>query len=403
MAAQRSRYIADLLQVHAEDLAFLWGQRRDALASQRYTLREFNQLGERIEAHLQGLLIAPPAALTGLLQPALTSPDRDDAFAAACGLLRLEMPDTTHAVVVEFARAGGPTLAGLRDALSFVRPALFAAEMQSALVHAKPLTAASAAVVLANHRLLDAASTRLTQLMEEDDAAVCELAWRAAQAADAIAPRAAPARPHRQGLAHVAPGVRRAAWAALAWSGDPQTLPLLRQIAAGRDAVAIRWLAVLGTQDDAPWLKQAVLTTEDPRERCALLARFGHPMALNALLRWMKADDLAQAAAAGEAFTRITGIDIRGERRTLPVPGDADEFEREMAPDVWLPDAEKARHLIERRGNEWAAGQRWCNGVRLDGELSRETLVQLDLEARWDAAARAALAGRPIAAPAPIH
>jgi len=126
-------------------------------------------------------------------------------------------------------------------------------------------------------------------------------------------------------------------------------------------------------------------------------------MALNALVRWMKGEDVAQAAAAGEAFTRITGIDIRGERRTLPVADDADEFEREMAPDVWMPDAEKARALVERRGAEWASGQRWCNGIRLDGELSRETLVQLDLEARWDAAARAALAGRPISAPAPIH
>jgi len=403
MSAPRSRYIADLLQVHAEDLAFLWGQRRDALASQRYTLREFNELGERIEAHVQGLLVAPPEALAGLLRPGLSSNDRDDAFAAACGLLRLEQPDTTQAVVVEFSRAAGPTLAGLRDALSFVRPALFAAEMQSAFVQAKPITAASAAVVLANHRLLDATALRLAQFLQGDDAVVCELAWRAALVADAVSSNAAAPRPYRQGLAHAAPGVRQAAWAALAWSGDPQTLPLLRQAAAGGDAVAVHWLAVLGTQDDAPWLKQAVLASENPQQRCALLARFGHPMALNALVRWMKGEDVAQAAAAGEAFTRITGIDIRGERRTLPVPDDADEFEREMAPDVWMPNAEKARDLVERRGSEWASGQRWCNGIRLDGELSREMLVQLDLEARWDAAARAALAGRPISPPAPIH
>jgi hypothetical protein len=126
-------------------------------------------------------------------------------------------------------------------------------------------------------------------------------------------------------------------------------------------------------------------------------------MALNALVRWMDDADVAQAAAAGEAFSRITGIDIRGERRTLPVPDDADEFEREMAPDVWLPDAGKARMLVERHGSEWAAGLRWCNGLRLDVELTRDMLAQLDLEARWDAAARAALARRPISAPAPIH
>jgi uncharacterized protein (TIGR02270 family) len=403
MSAQRSRYIADLLQIHAEDLAFLWGQRREALGSRRHTLRQFNEINERIEAHAQGLLVAPPDALSDLLRPGLSSIDRDDAFAAAYGLLRLEHLDTTKLVLVEFSRAAGASLAGLRDALGFATPTLFSTAMQSALDQAKPITAASAAVVLAHHRMLDAGSTRLADLLQEDEAAVCELSWRAALVSDALGSRADGQRPYAQGIAHAAPAVRKAAWSALAWSGDPQTLPLLRQTAATGDQVAVHWLAVLGTQDDAPWLKQAVLAIENAQQRCELLARFGHPMVLNALLRWMKGDDVAQAAAAGEAFTRITGIDVRGERRALPVPDNADEFDREMAPDVWMPDAEKARSLVERHGTEWSAGHRWCNGIRLDLELSRETLQQLDFEARWDAAARAALAGRRISAPPPIH
>jgi hypothetical protein len=125
-----------------------------------------------------------------------------------------------------------------------------------------------------------------------------------------------------------------------------------------------------------------------------LLARFGHPSALNALLHWMAGDDIALAAAAGEAFTRMTGAEVRGKRQQVPVPDDADEFAREMAPDLWLPDVPKARALMERHGAEWAAGARWCNGLRLDGEVSRDLLTQLDLEARWEVAARAALAGR---------
>ena len=42
----RLRYIPDLLTVHLEELEFLWGQRRLALYSPRYFLRDFLHLNE---------------------------------------------------------------------------------------------------------------------------------------------------------------------------------------------------------------------------------------------------------------------------------------------------------------------------------------------------------------------
>ena len=403
MSVARARYIPSLLQVHLDDLAFIASQRRAALNSRQHSLREFGELNERLEAHLQGALIAPPEALTAQLQPQLTAEDRDEAFAAAYVLLRLAEAQTTHAVVVEFSRAKGETLAGLRDALSMAPPSLFADEMRSALEQAKPATAVTAAVALANHRLLPVTSPRLAKLLEDDDAAVCELAWRAAQLADAAAPKTAPVRPFKAGLSHGSPAVRSAAWSAVAWAGQAPALALLRRSAAGGDAVALHWLAVLGTDEDAPLLHRAALEQEDVPARCELLARFGHPPALNALLRWMADDDALLAVSAREAFTRITGQDVCGERRQLPVAADADDFDREMSPDVWMPDVKKAAAVMERHAPEWATGHRWCQGMRLDGAVSREVLVKLDLEARWDAAARAALAGRAISAPPPIH
>lgn len=403
MSTARTRHIAELLNVHAEDLAFLWGQRREALGSRKHTLREYAELNERIEAHLQGLLVAEPAALVAWLQPQLAGTDRDEVFAAAYALLRLGEAASTHVVVIEFSRAAGPALAGLRDALSTAPHALFVAEMQSALDRAKPITAASAAVVLANHRLLDGTAPRFARLLEDADAEVCELAWRAAGVADA---RVAPdllMRPFRFALAHAAPAVRSAGWAAVAWSGQRQALPLLRQVAAEHDTAALQWLAVLGGAEDAALLHEVALAMSDVQARCSLLARFGHPSVLNVLLPWMESDDIAWAAAAAQAFTRITGVEIRGERTALPVPEDADDFTREMAPEVWLPDVAKARALMARHGEEWVAGTRWCAGVRVDADIAPELLVRFDLEARWDAAARAAMAGRPLSGPAPIH
>jgi len=401
----RLRYIPALLDRHAEDLAFLGGQRRAALHSRQHTLREFGEINERLEAHVQGLLVAPPEALQERLEPALEAADRDDAFAAAYALLRLARPAPTQRVVAQFSRAAGPTLAGLRDALSLAAPALFAAEMQSALAQAKPATAVAAAVVLANHRLLEAGASRLADLVAHDDPAIAALAWHAAASADALRTGALPAvaRPYRPALAHADAGVRDAAWRAAAWGAQPAVLPLLRQRVGEGDAGALTGLAVLGTAEDAPIVKQAVLALADGPARCEVLARFGHPMALNALLRWMEPAAPALAAAAGDAFTRLTGHDVRGERTQLAPAEGADDFAREMAPDVWLPDAEKARRLLERHGKEWSQGTRWRHGQRLDEPLSGEALRPLDLEARWDAAARAALAGQRISAPPPIH
>jgi uncharacterized protein (TIGR02270 family) len=403
MAAARARYIPDLVQVHIDDLAFVWGQRREALGSRRHSLREYAELNERLEAHLQGVLVAPPAALGAQLQMQLAGPDRDETFAAAFALLRLSDTASTHAVVVEFSHAQGAALAGLRDAFSLAPHALFAAEMRSALDQAKPPTAVAAAAVLANHHLLDAASPRLARLIDDEDAAVAQLAWRVAAVVDANPKATPPPRPYKAALSHASVALHQAAWSAAAWSGRASAMPLLRQMAAAGDTAALHWLAVLGTEADAPVIQNAALAMEDATQRCELLARFGHPSALNALLRWMSTEDVLLAVAAREAFTRLTGQDIRGERRQLPVPDDADDFTREMAPDVWLPDVDKARALFERHGATWAAGARWCNGLRLDGVLPRGLLVQLDLEARWDAAARACMAGQPISIPPPIH
>jgi hypothetical protein len=116
----------------------------------------------------------------------------------------------------------------------------------------------------------------------------------------------------------------------------------------------------------------------------------------------MEDSDPAIAEAAGQAFARITGIDVRGERRTLPVADDADDFAREFAPDVWLPDPRRARALWEQNQPRWRSGSRWCRSFDLTSGCSPEVLAQLDLESRWEVGARAAAAGQRIIEPAPV-
>lgn len=407
----RARYITELLQTHAEELAFVHGQRCAALCSDEQTLRDYADLGERLEAHVQGLLCAPAEDLLQRLAPALQADadaDGDDTFAAAYALLRTGHADAGQAVMSAFLQASGAQLAGLRDALALATATPHATPhadaLRNALQQAAPATAAAAAAVLASHRLLAPASVRLGLLLQDEDAPTAALAWRAAMLADrqsTVDAGSRPTRPYWLALSHKDPAVRDAGWAAVAWAGQAAALPTLRNFAGEGDTVALRWLAALGAADDVALVQRGVLALASGSDRCMLLARHGHPGGLNALLRWMREDDESTAVAAGEAFEQVTGIDVRGERRQLSVPADADDFDREMAPLAWFPDADKAHAVLQQRQGEWAGGTRWRRGLCVTQDLEAAALGTLDMQARWDIAARTALAGG-AAAPPPL-
>ena len=84
---RRYRFIPERITLHAEELAYLWQRRRASLRSPDITLPDFTYLQERIDAHLQGLLVAG-AELAPMLDGFLHGDQRDEAFAAAWALLR---------------------------------------------------------------------------------------------------------------------------------------------------------------------------------------------------------------------------------------------------------------------------------------------------------------------------
>jgi len=400
----RARYIAELLQTHAEELAFLWGQRKQALHSPDLTQRDYAGLCERVEAHVQGLLCAPVADLLYLLAPALQDgSDSDTCFAAAYALLRTQDAAAVQTVFKSLTAAQGHVLTGLLEALATApaTPALQA--LQAVLDTGSPPHAAAAAAVLASHRLLNPQSPRLPQLLADANPEVACWAWRAALRADhhhrAHAGAAVLARAQAAALKQGDAQVRDAAWAALVWGGQATAQAALRGGVEAGDIQALRWLAVLGGSEEVATVQKGVLALDDGPTRCALLARHGHPAGLNALLRWMQDSDEATQVAAGEAFELISGVDVRGERREVTVPPDADEFTRTMAPLAWFPDARKAQAALQAHGAQWSTRLRWRRGVDVSAMPPAAAVAQLDMQARWDLAARAAWAGA--AAPLP--
>lgn len=404
--AARWRHIPDLLETHRDELVWLAGQRREMLGSPRHDLRHWGEINERMEAHLQGLRVAPAAALREGLDAGLDGDERDEVFAAAWSFLRHGDAALAARVLERFATAQGGALAGLRDALSLLPPPLspaVAGLLRQSLAAKHAARAVAAAVVLANHGRTGELAPHLDALLLDPDPQVLALAWRVLGRVDGAQDARPPARPFMAGVTHADAAVRDAAWSAAAWTGQAPALPLLRQRAQSGDVVALAWLCVLGGADETAVLQAASAAPCPPAQGCGWLARHGHPAHLPLLLSRMDAQAPHQAVAAREAFTRITGLDVRGARHRLAPPPGGDDLDAEMAPDVWMPDPARARAALAEHGSRWDSQPRWCEGRALPPVPEPADLARLDLQARWDAVHRAAWHGRRISRPPPIH
>src|SRR6266704_5667510 len=116
MPAAKLRLMPDLLEEHFEELQFLWGQRRSALRSPLYTARELLDQEERIEAHVQGLLVAGDQ-LIPLVEEGLASDDPLLVFASTYVLLRLNTEAAIRRAGAAFAAAEGGGLQGASESL----------------------------------------------------------------------------------------------------------------------------------------------------------------------------------------------------------------------------------------------------------------------------------------------
>jgi len=382
-AAPKLTFIPDILETHVEEAAFLWGRRANALRSPRYTMREFAMLEERIDAHTQGML-AVGERLIPFVDESLGGGDRDAALAAAFALLRLGTVAAGRAVLSAFEDAAGPTLDGLRLALCLAPAVPAFPQLQSLTRSAPPPTAAAASEVLAFHFGTAPAPAMLGKLLTAEDPAVRRSGWRI------VSYFASPVEPATYAAAFRDDDLtlRVAAATAAAWSALPGLLPVLRRTAsdpAPEHLDQFHILAVLGSEADLPLLTALGTAETLGPGRFRLLGAFGHPAAVPTLLAAMSSPDPETAAAAGAAFTKITGQDVASDRRaTVGKDAPQDPFDAEFADEVTLPDPERAGAHWEKVQPTLARASRVCRGFDVSGGLGRDDFVRLDMESRWE-------------------
>lgn len=395
-ATATATYLVDVLDEHLDELGFLFGQWLGAQRDPDYTLRAVADLEERIRAHLQGVQVPGDKAWPHLLE-LLAGDDADLAFAAAYSLLHTSRPEHATAVVQSFAAAEEELLAALTTALAHGPLDPAALEQVRALLSAQPTArAAAAAEVLVLHDALQLSAEQLRYFLDDEDPRVRRAGWYLA----ALLGVDLPPRAYAAGIRDADPAVLIAALETGAWCGVAGVLPALRQFvepATPEKLDALRVLAVLGTAEDTQRMQIAVADPALGSHRFALAGAFGSPALMPLVLAALADPDPAAAAAAGAAFTRMTGADIESNTRAAVPPEDGtepDEFDAEFQDEVYLPDPARAAAEWDRLRPRLETVPRLCRGI--DATHARALGdADLDMQSRREFCMRARLARAP--------
>jgi uncharacterized protein (TIGR02270 family) len=392
--APKLTFIPDILEEHFEELAFLWGQRTNALRSPRHTMRELGMLEERIEAHTHGLL-AVGERLIPFVEAALAGEEQYPAFAATYALLRLHTDAAVQRVLDALATAKGKQLDGLRMALCHAPIDRIQSNLQAIFLSAPAPIAAAAAEALAFHSALSPTAERLHGFLRDEASGVRQSGWRlVSYLSVAVTPKAYAAAMRDDDAA-----VKNAAIAAAAWTGVQAILTLGRHSAAKPtvdDIEALRILAILGGPEDLERFGSIGMNRAMGPSRFDLVASYGHPALVDLLLVEMAGADPKAAALAGAAFARITGQNVESEKRAQVPPEDGkkpDEFEAEFQEEVTLPSYEAAYNHWQTVKLQLMQCGRLCKGLDVARGLTAESFASLDMESRWEICLRGRFQG----------
>jgi uncharacterized protein (TIGR02270 family) len=403
------RLIAEIVDQHAEEAAFLWLLRDAAVSAPHYTLADLANLDQRVEAHLDGLRLAGEGGWETAIREARTHRQPGEVFAAA--LLALESGDSERvAGVVELAgvAASPPNARALSSALGWLAPDRAVAAIRPFLSAAEPALKRIGLAAAALHRRNPGASV-LVEACAADDPYLKARALRALGELG-LADLHLNA---RAGLKARDPACRFwAAWSAALLSTHRDAIAALRQAAESPGPFAERAarLAVrcLPLAEARLWIRQ--LVKQDNRTRAAIKAAgaLGDPAFIPWLIDRMKEPSLARVC--GEALSLITGVHIAydGLEGTPPVvfePGPSEDPQDDdvaLDPDEGLawPDPGLALAWWQSQRSGFPADSRLLAGRPISRDNLRDLLRSPGLVQRARAAAAIELAlaspGRPL-------
>ncbi|WHZ21847.1 MAG: hypothetical protein OJF47_000959 [Nitrospira sp.] len=354
--------IESIVSQHAEEAAFLWLLRNNAVHAPHYALKDLAKLDDRVEAHLDGLRVAGDAGWN-FCKEGLTQQEPGEVFAAAVLAFESGYEDRINEVLT-VGCASMELSRGLISALGWIPFQQVSPHIHRLLTAESSLQKRVGIAACAVHRRDPGAA--LTDALKSDDPS---LKARALKAVGEFG---------RKDLLQLATNNLRAEdptcrfWAGRSGAllGEPSAIPVLQRFASqggeraeSACAMALRRMPLDAAHD---WQRELAGRSETFRMAVQALGVIGNPAGIPWLIEQMAKPEVARVT--GESFTMITGVDLayedlEGEKpegfESGPTENPDDE-RIELDPDEDLPWPNV--QLIEQW---WAAHRRqFTNGTR---------------------------------------
>jgi len=389
----------DIYEQHIEEASFLWMVRSITVNQPHYKQQEIAELEQRIQAHLNGLMTSPELGWS-VCEEALSTATPGELFTAAVTAF------TTGDVkkikqVVDAGLQNDKTFNGLVSALGWLTPELATPWLDKFLL-SNELDHKHLGLAACSVRRHDAGDYLAHILARADCLQHKKLHARALRLIGEL---------RRQDLM---PALKRAMpsddpdiafwanWSAILLGDNSAVNKLDRYLLNGgkhqQRALQIAF-RVLPIENARQWI--AVMAEEEKLGRAVIqaTAALSDPHAVNWLIQKMA--EPATARIAGEAFTLITGIDLKQNGLINPHPpvlesGPNDDLQDEnvaMDEDDNLPwpDAVKVAQLWQQQGRNFIVGQRYFMGQAITAPWLLKQLQQAKQRQRDAAALELAL------------
>lgn len=378
ISTSNTMIIEEIVSQYAEEAAFLWLIRDDAVRASHYLLNDLGRLDNRLEAHLDGLRVAGRDGWD-ISQQELKWQEPGEVFAAAVLALESGARDRIDHVF-EVGTAAPELERGLVSAMGWTPAACVPGLIADLSQSTAPARRRVAVGALAIRR--EDPGRWLIDAFRDADPGVRARAFCAAGELG----KADYVHEVRQGSADEDPACRYwSAWSA-ARLGDRSdaVAQALRDIAAQPGPFQERAVAmavrIMPPSDVRDWLRPFWKDVKTLRLAAAGIAASGNPELVPVLLQIMQVNDAARPA--GEAFSMISGVHLSYDKlerdppegfQAGPTENPADENVA-MDPDenLYWPDLKLVDKWWQTNSPRFAAGRRYLCGR----EISPASLVQ---------------------------
>ena len=296
--------IAEIVSQHAEEAAFLWLLRSNAIYAPHYSLKDLAKLDGRVEAHLDGLRVAGEPGWE-LCKTALGNEENGEVFPASVIAFESGIESRIQAVL-DVVQKKPELSAGLISALGWIAYEQVSPHVDQLLISESPTIQLVGLAAKAVHRKDPGAA--LQTMLASGDAV---LRARALKAIGELG---------RKNLASLMSSSLHTEDSSLrwwaAWSGallgDGVAIPVLQNIATQKGPYPVKaaTMAVRRMPVDAShrWIKVLAENPETIRGALCAAGALGDPTSIPWLIEQMAVPSLARVA--GESFTMITGVDL---------------------------------------------------------------------------------------------